>query len=92
MKKCIKIIFEVEKAQHVLETFIVQQAQLYKVEGIGQQVKQGILQIYVCGQEEQVDEFIDSLYVGNQYVQLQNVKIETCATDRSYRGVFRIVE
>jgi acylphosphatase len=92
MKKCIKVIFDVQKAQHVLETFIAEQAQLHKVEGVGQQIQSGVLQIYVCGQEEQVDEFIDDLYVGNQEVQLLNIKIETCPTDRSYRGVFRIVE
>lgn len=92
MKKCVKIIFEVDQAQKILETFIVQQAESLKIEGVGQQTKPGILQLYVCGQEEQVEEFIDSLYVGAPQIQLQNIKIETCPTDRSYRGVFRIVE
>ena len=92
MKKCVKVLFEVEKAQKVLEGFIAKQASLCKVEGVGQQIKPGIIQIYACGQEEQIDEFIDALYVGNQQVELKSIKIETCPTDRSYRGVFRIVE
>ncbi len=92
MKKCVKIIFEVEQAQKILEGFIAQQADIWKIEGVGQQIKPGIIQVYVCGQEEMVDEFIDSLYVGNDTIRLENIKIETCPTDRSYRGVFRIVE
>lgn len=92
MKKCIKVVFEVENAQIFLETFIAQQAEKYRVEGVGQEIKQGIIQLYACGQEEQVDEFIDCLYVGMPNIQLKNIKIETCPTDRSYRGVFRIVE
>ena len=92
MKKCVKLIFEVEQAQKVLESFVAEQADLWKIEGVGQQIKPGTIQIYICGQQEPVDDFIDSLYVGNDQVQLQNIKIETCPTDRSYRGVFRIVE
>lgn len=92
MKKCVKLLFEIEDAQHVLESFIALQASLFKVEGIGQQISKGIIQLFVCGQEEQIDEFIDALYVGNSSVRLRNIKIETCSTDRSYRGVFRIVE
>ncbi len=92
MKKCIKLLFQAEKAQHVLENFIAQQADVCKVEGVGQQIKDGTIQMYVCGQEDQVDEFVDLLYVGNDQVQLHNIKIETCPTDRSYRGIFRIVE
>lgn len=92
MKKCVKVLFEVEEAQKVLETFIAKQAEKFGVEGIGQQIKHGLIQMYVCAQEDQVDEFIDCLYVGTDKIQLKNIKIETCPTDRSYRGVFRIVE
>ena len=92
MKKCVKLIFEVEQAQKVLEGFIAEQAETWKIEGVGQQIKPGMIQVYICGQEMPVDEFIDSLYVGSDDVQLHNIKIETCPTDRSYRGVFRIVE
>ncbi len=92
MKKCVKVLFEVENAQNVLETFIAKQAESFGVEGVGQQIKKGVIQIYVCAQEEVVDDFIDSLYVGNTKIQLQYIRIETCSTDRSYRGVFRIVE
>ena len=92
MKKCVKLLFEVVMAQKVLESFIADQASVFKVEGIGQQVNKDLIQLFVCGQEEQVDDFIDALYVGTPKLQLQNIKIETCPTDRSYRGVFRIVE
>jgi acylphosphatase len=92
MKKCVKLLFDVDDAQNVLETFIAKQAEKFGVEGVGQQIKKGLIQLYACAQEEQVDEFIDCLYVGTEKIQLQNIKIETCSTDRSYRGVFRIVE
>ena len=92
MKKCVKVLFEVENAQKVLETFVAKQAEMFGVEGVGQQIKKGFIQVYVCAQDQAVDEFIDSLYVGEAKIQLQNIKIETCPTDRSYRGVFRIVE
>lgn len=92
MKKCVKIIFEVQDAQKVLETFIAKFASEYGIEGIGQKIKEGSIQLYVCGQQDRVEDFIDSLYLGNAQVMLHNIKIETCPTDRSYRGVFRIVE
>jgi len=92
MKKCVKLLFETEDAQKVLESFIAQQAALFRIEGIGQQTHKDLIQLFVCGQEEQVDDFIDAMYVGELPVQLKNIKIETCSTDRSYRGVFRIVE
>ena len=92
MKKCIKLMFEVENSQKVLETFIAKQAEKFQVEGIGQQMKEGFLQVYACAQEDQIEEFIDSLYLGSKIVQLKNIEIETCSTERSSRGVFRIVE
>ncbi|MBP6869961.1 acylphosphatase [Candidatus Babeliales bacterium] len=92
MKKCVKLLFEVQDAQKVLETFIAKHAEDYGIEGIGQKVKEGVIQLYVCGPQDQVEDFIDCLYLGSEKVSLQNIKIETCSTDRSYRGVFRIVE
>lgn len=92
MKKCIKLLFEVENAQQVLETFIAKSAAYYKVEGVAQKMKDQTVQIYVCGQEAAVDDFIDCLYLGEKDIRLNNIAIETCSTDRSYRGVFRIVE
>lgn len=85
-------MFEVANPKEVLKTFIVKQAEKYKVEGVGQQMQNGLVQLYVCSQEELVEEFIDSLYVGDKKIALHNIMIETCPTDRSYRGVFRIVE
>lgn len=92
MKKCIKLMFEVDNSQKVLETFVAKQAEKFHIEGIGQQMKDGFLQIYACAQEEQIEEFIDCLYLGSKVVQLKNIEIETCSTERSYRGVFRVVE
>ncbi|MBV8661120.1 MAG: hypothetical protein JO129_03175 [Candidatus Dependentiae bacterium] len=92
MKKCVKVVFEVDNAQSILDTFIAKQAEKFRVEGVGQQIKSGVIQLYVCSQEAQVDDFIDSLYLGTDKIQLRNINIETCSTDRSYRGVFRIVE
>lgn len=85
-------MFEVSDAQKVLETFIAKHAEECKIEGIGQKIKEGFVQLYVCGQQDQVEDFIDFLYQGDVKVKLENIKIETCPTDRSYRGVFRIVE
>lgn len=92
MKKCVKIIFEVQDAQKVLESFVVQKATQCKVEGVAQQVKPGMVQMYTCGPEESVDDFIDHLYFGDKKVKISNIKIEMSSTDRSYRGVFRIVD
>jgi acylphosphatase len=92
MKKCVKVIFDVPNAQEVLETFIAQNAINCKIEGIGQKIKDDTVQLYICGQEYEVDEFIDALYLGKPGVEIKNIVIETSLTDRSYRSVFRIVE
>lgn len=92
MKRCVKIFFDVDEAQKILETFIAKQSHACKLEGVGQQIKKGSVQLFVCGQEERVDDFIDALYVGSDKVHIKNIMIETCTTERSFRGVFRIVE
>jgi hypothetical protein len=92
MKMCIKIIFEVQNAQEILEKHISKLSEKYKVEGVGQQIKKDVIQLFICGQQAEIDHFVDSLYLEKFPHSLQNIMIETCPADRSYRGVFRIVE
>ncbi len=89
---CIKIVFQVHNAQEILKKNISKLAEHHKIEGVGQEIKKGMIQLFICGQEEQVDAFVDSLYLEKTSEVLHDIVIETCPADRSYRGVFRIVE
>jgi len=92
MKKSIKVLFDITHGQKYLEGVVAKQAELYGVHGVGQQIKPGVVQLYLVGDEEQVDNFLDCLYTADTKYSLKNINIETCTADRSFRGIFRIVE
>jgi len=92
MKRCIKVIFEISDAQKYLEDVVAKESVKWGVQGVGQQIKKGFVQLFVMGQEDQIDNFLDCLYITDSAYVLKNIEIETCVSDHSFRGVFRIVE
>jgi hypothetical protein len=48
--------------------------------------------VIACGAKDDVDLFLDSLYKDASESQLEGVEAEPFIKDRSYRGVFRVIE
>jgi acylphosphatase len=91
MKKCLKISVNCKNAEKAKRNFIQKKAKELGVEGVVQQSQGEGLLVYVCGLFDQVDDFVDSLYVGAPTYVFQDIEVESCAS-RDYRGVFRVVE
>lgn len=92
MRTCVKVRFATKKAATVLKSFIAKQAKTFSIEGVGQEIQKDVVQLFICGQSHNVDDFVDALYVGSSSIQLAEIEVESCMDGRSFRGVFRIVE
>lgn len=91
MKKCLKISVNCKNAEKAKRNFIQKKAKEIGIEGVVQQSQKDALLVYVCGMFDQVDDFVDSLYIGSSTYSFQDIEVESCAS-RDYRGVFRVVE
>jgi len=90
MKKCLKISVNSKNAQKAKQGFVQKKAHEYRVEGVVQQFGDDHLVIYVCGGFDQVDDFVDALYVGSSSYAFDDIEVESCSP-RDYRGVFRVI-
>ena len=91
MKKCVKITMNCKNADKAKKNFIQKRAQECGIEGVVQQMRKDNLRMFVCGLFDQVDDFVDSLYVGTTTYSFEDIEVESCA-NRDYRGVFRVIE
>ncbi|NBV40559.1 hypothetical protein EBR77_01830 [bacterium] len=87
MKKCIKIEFVVKNPQDFLKKIIAKEVKNKLFEGLAQVLPESMVQICVCGEEDELDQLVDSLYA-----QVQDMLVEPFLKDKDYRGVFRILE
>lgn len=91
MRTCVKVRFETNDAAKTLKKFVAEQAKAFSIEGVGQETGKTNVQLLVCGEQDNVDDFVDALYLGSSSIKLYNIEVESCMSDRSFRGVFRIV-
>ena len=94
MNKCLRITFYGDLPEDFLTNVVQRYAKKLQIEGIAQHdaVSGRRIKVIACGAKNDVDEFLDSLYKDAAESQLDNVEAEPFIKDRSYRGVFRIIE
>ena len=92
MNKCLKIILKIEAKEGVLQDFIQKNAKKSKIEGIAQAIDKETVKIIAFGSNENIDEFIDSLYAGYKNIKPTVIEVEPFLRDKDYRGVFRVIE
>lgn len=90
MRKCIKIQFECKKGAQALK-FVQKSATHCGVEGFVE-ARGNKVSVVSCGQEDVLDEFLDTLYIGTSTVVCENIEVESYETGRDFRGVFRILD
>lgn len=81
----------IQDAQGLLESFVQKNAKKYKIEGTAV-LSEDMIKIIACGNSDQLDEFVDSLYKGHGDIQPSLVEVEPFLKDKDYRGIFRIIE
>lgn len=94
MNKCLKITFYGDLPDDFLTDVVQRYAKKLQIEGVAQYdlVHGRRIKVIACGAKDDVDAFLDSLYKDASESQLEGVEAEPFIKDRSYRGVFRVIE
>jgi len=89
MRRCVKI--KVTGKVHAVgyRKFVQKHANSLEVEGTVQNMENGSVMIYVCGDVDKVDDFIDFLYKGPERAKVKDVLVEPMPVEKDFRGVFR---
>jgi len=92
MKKCLKIAFEAQGPDKLLQEIQKRGAKL-GVEGTIQFISPDKeFRIVVCGLKEHVDQFVDLLHKEATLAGALDINIEPFVKVKDYRGAFRIIE
>ncbi len=62
------------------------------IEGPAKLIDAETVRIIACGLNENIDDFVDSLYKGYKNAKPSIIEVEPFLRDRDYRGVFRLIE
>lgn len=92
MKKCIKVQFYTKNPQEFLKHVIPPGVKNFRVEGIAQAIDAQTIQVFICAEQEELDNFLDLIYENIDRYTLENIEVEPFLKDRDFRGVFRVVE
>jgi len=92
MERCLRITFFAGADKSVLHDFFQKHAKNLRLEGVAQLIDKGQVRIMVCGEREDVDQFVDLLHKDFDKFKIENIEIEAILKNRDFRGVFRIIE
>ncbi|HXW86131.1 MAG TPA: acylphosphatase [Candidatus Bathyarchaeia archaeon] len=92
MKKCLKIVLTGNFAPTFLRTTLLKHARACVLEGVARLVRNDQMAIMVCGDKEQVEQFLDGLYENDTEWNITTIEVEPFVKDKDYRGIFRIIE
>ena len=90
--KCIKISIVTKSDEKFLSNFVKKKAENFDLEGIAKKMGKSQYDILVCGDDEDLDLFLDELYRGSKDFKPDFLEVESFLKDRDFRGVFRVIE
>ncbi len=92
MNQCLRIVFTAKYKLEPLYEFVKKHAQQYDLEGIVQTVEGSNIRIIVCGERDNIEDFLEALHKNAAEKKMEQIEIEPFLKDRDYRGVFRVIE
>lgn len=92
MNKCIKITLKGEPTAEFIYNVIQKHARKLSLEGLAQPLQGNGIKIIVCGEKEQVDNFVDLIHKESDESSINDIEVEPFLKDKDYRGVFRVIE
>jgi acylphosphatase len=92
MNKCLRITLQIKIEEGTLQNYIQKNAKKFNIEGIAQAVDKETIKIIACGESENIDKFVDSIYAGYKDAKPTIIEVEPFLKDKDYRGVFRLIE
>ncbi len=91
MSRCLRIAICAVGWKSKWEDSIAKYANKFEIEGVLQKHDDGVVRITACGEENQLEDFLDELYElfseSDSYVE----EMEPFVKDRDYRGIFRVL-
>lgn len=91
MKRCLRMLVNVENWQSDWGLQIQKHAKKLEVEGLMQALDDHQLRIMICGESEKIDDFMDFLYDFFVTIEAQISDLEPFIKERDYRGIFRVI-
>ncbi len=93
MNKCLKITFNADIPDDFIQNHIQKNARKLNIEGTAQIINsENKIKIIVCGNKDEVDQFMDLLHKSSLKAELKDLEVEPFLKDKDYRGVFRVIE
>lgn len=93
MNKCLRITIRTKLNDEYMQKIVLKKARELGLEGTAQIITpQKEARIVVCGNKDQVDNFLDVLHKGSDGVIPEEILIEPFLKEKDYRGVFRVIE
>lgn len=91
MKKSVKIIISGKFNYTQLPRFLLAQSKLLAIQGILQIVNPESANLYLTGNIDNVESFIDSIFDDNSGIERAEIDIKPMDEDKDFRGIFRVV-
>lgn len=92
MKKCLKLTITGVVQGVGLKSYIQKQAEkIGTIEGTAQNMPDGSVLVFVCGEESLVDNLIDQIYKGTPKSKVDFIFQEALVGGKDFRGVFRVI-
>lgn len=92
MSQCLKITFMGDVPKSFLKNIVQKNARTLELEGVAQFIETNRIKIIICGQKDAIDKFVDVLHKELAEKIIEQLEIEPFIKDKSYRGVFRVIE
>ncbi len=91
MKQCLKITVFGKVQNAGYREFAKKSADELEIEGTAQNMEDGTVVIFACGDSSSLDQFIDELYKGPKKAEIKNIEAEPFIKEKDFRGVFRVI-
>lgn len=92
MNKCLRITLQIKVEETLLQNYIQKNAKKFDIEGTAQAIDKQNIKIIACGESENIDKFMDTIYAGYKGITPVVIEVEPFLKDKDYRGVFRLIE
>ena len=91
MKQFVRIVISGNVQEVSYRDFVKKNAELLEVEGFIQNDDDGCVSISASGFSENLDKFVDFLYLGSKNSEVRNLLVYPLICRKDFHGVFRII-
>jgi len=91
MKRCLKMIINTDQWDSDWGPQIQKQAKKLEIEGLMQAIDIHQMRVMICGEDHNLDDFVDYLYDFFSKIEADITDLEPFIKERDFRGIFRVI-